>query len=412
MKSFEEIINQIARLKKNMFIDSIFDGFSLGDDLKRIAKLLSVRKIDIDEYLVNLWDEPDFQLRVLEEYCGDTIKEPLPKVFYFFHFIRSLFVNIEFIRNSFASKSDLHTSLKKFILDMRNMNNLLMKGTFTRIAGSFFENRHIMNLAVIKTNNFDDFRNLNIIVINHNKSVNKNYTLCKEYMKQYIIPINSPLACILKKKTALFTLEDINQALETTSSFEIIEQILSSRLMLGNLHLYNELRGVIIKKFYDKQSQEDIRNRHISKAISVIHNNLETLRNNKRVDIPLLLDSASIFSTLAQIHYQIHRNNYYEILEKLKVIYQKKSFNIDSVFAFEQAVLIFHFLNILEKCFHRPEENSKADSVIDITLLSDLFDRITCYKKGFIRKNISTYIDSFLSVIESECKILEDNIFI
>lgn len=241
------------------------------------------------------------------------------------------------------------------------------------------------------------------------RQLNKHYICCRDYISGNLIPLSNAIPSSISRKKEIMALDEFIDIIDNSTDYSIIDSILSSRHLLGSVHLYNEIRGIIIEKFFDTQKQMDIRYRYLMDGCSKIVHNIESLKESKNISIINLLDTASFLSTMAQIHYQIHRTNFYGIMEKLKVIYQKNNLNVDRIFMIENSVLFFNFLYIMNSFFKGTEIDTFTDSVLND--ISDQFTRVTPFDKNYIRNNIESRFEELLSALESEFEHLKGLIF-
>ncbi len=412
MEGYEERINGICRVKRDFLQDSAVSGIPLEESLREITGILEQKKINVEEYLLHLWDEPDFQLRVLEEYCSGTISgQPLIRTFFALHYSKILERNINLLSVSLKKTDSIYPPVKKFILDIRNSFDLLLKGIFTRIAHSCFGNKRINDLAVLKIRNFHSYNYLNAFLVTNISSgitkLNKQFLCFTDFMKDNIIPIHIPAPFFFHKNSGVLRLSDLFDIINSSSDFTVIDTLLSSRNMLGSIHLYNEARGIIIEKFFDIDKHRETRNRYLQSGFGKILEDIEKHRNTANLNLEHLLQTVSLFSTLEQILYQIHRNSFYGIFEKLKVIYQKKNLNVENIFIMENSVLIINLLFFLNSCFNSSDNHDLTDDLIED--LSLLFCRISSLDKNFIKMNYKSHLSNLLSSMEAETVFLRDN---
>lgn len=408
MKSLKELLRNIHNLNKKLSPNPYIRSIPLEESLMKMINLLISKNVNIEEYLFNLWDEPDFQIKVLEDYCSDIIDDSLISIYFAFHYTNTLLICINNLKNTMQENSNFEIAVKKFILDLQWKFNNLIKGIFSKIAYESSDHKNIMDMAIIEIQNFHTFKNIKAIFISQNRdNFHNNSTLfnyCSNIMEKKLIPFSNPLSQIRSANHQIISIEELIDNIDNNSSFLIADALLSSRLITGNLHIYNEIRGIVIERLFDIHKHKLLRKKYIKNAFDILFTNIKKLKNETIIDLELILQTASFYSTLEQIYHQIYRYNFYEIIEKVKVVHRKHNIDPESIFLLENATLFFHFLYTLVNCFMMNSDYKLSDK--NTQYLSELFTNLTNHKDNIIKNNISLFYDQFLNSLEIEINSL------
>lgn len=408
MTSFDELIENIRHLKILPIYNNTLSVQTALSNLKKVHGLLKSKNINTEEYLVHLWEEPDFQIRVLEEYSRSLINERFAPSFYIFHYYRSLINAINDMKSSLKLNQNITTAIKKFILDLNHDNYKLIKGIIIYSYNYTLGSKYSHNIALLRTKDFPNFRSANILGVTGNKNshtkILKQFIRLRDLLDKDFVALENPLASFINRNKGIIITDEFLTSIENTTDISFILSFLSSGFITGNPHLYNEARGIIIEKIFDTLLHKDFRMAFLHDAFSSIFLNINSLKNSDSFNLAGLLNTASLFIRLQQIYYQIHRTGFYDILEKLKVIYLKNNFDTNIIFSLEKFLLFFDLLYTIMQCFSNSIDHVLSEAKIDF--ISEIFDSLVNFENGFIKKNISSFYEQIISLLESETQKL------